>query len=333
MSEANQERIDQLFADFSGDRPGAAVLVIKDGKQILSKGYGLANLERKTSCTSASNFRLASVTKQFTAMSILILSERGKLSLDDKMMKFLPEFPDYGKEITIRQLLTHTSGLPDYEDFMPAGLTIPLSDRDVLYILRQQTKGRFTPGTQFNYSNSGYACLALIVEVASGQTFPAFLKENIFTPLGMRNSVAYVSGLSMVPHRAYGYAKSGDKFEVSDQSLTSAVLGDGGVYSSLDDLFKWDQALYTDKLISRRLLNDAFAVHSKTSDFEGSGYGYGWYVGTNSGTSHVWHYGSTCGFRTQITRYPEKKLSIVILTNRREADLAPIVEKLRDLDW
>lgn len=333
MSEVNQQTVDPLFADFSGDRPGAAVMVIKDGTAVLSKGYGLANLDSKIPCTPGSNFRLASVTKQFTAMSILILSERGKLSFDDKMMKFLPEFPDYGKDITIRQLLTHTSGLPDYEDFMPAGLTIPLSDRDVLHILRQQTKGRFTPGTQFNYSNSGYACLALIVEVASGQTFPAFLKDNLFVPLGMANSVAYVSGLSTVPNRAFGYAKVGEKFEFSDQSLTSAVLGDGGIYSSLNDLFKWDQALYTDKLVSKQMLNDAFTIHSKTSDFEGSGYGYGWYIGKNKGTQHVWHYGSTCGFRTQITRYPEKKLSIIILTNRREADLAPIVEKLREMSW
>ena len=333
MSEVNQETIDQLFADFSGERPGAAVLVVKDGKRILSKAYGLANLETKTPCSSKSNFRLASVTKQFTAMSILILSERGKLSLNDKMMKFLPEFPDYGKEITIRHLLTHTSGLPDYEDFMPAGLIIPLSDRDVLHILRQQTNGRFAPGSQFNYSNSGYACLALIVEVVSGQTFPAFLKQNIFDPLGMSNSVAYVSGLSTIPDRALGYAKSVEKFEASDQSLTSAVLGDGGIYSSTKDLFKWDQALYTEKLVSQRLLKDAFSVHSQTSDFKGSGYGYGWYIGTNNGIHNVWHYGSTCGFRTQITRFPERKLSIVILTNRREADLAPITEKLRVLYW
>ena len=333
MSETAEQTVDKLFQKFSGDAPGAAVMVVKDGRPVLAKGYGMANLELRIPCTTNTNFRLASVTKQFTAMSILILSERGKLSLDDKITKFFPEFPACGKEITVRHLLTHTSGVIDYEDVIPEGTTIPVSDRDALLLLLKQNKTNFPPGSEFRYSNSGYALLALIVESASGQKFATFVRENIFRRLGMKNSLAYEQGISAVPNRAIGYQHKAGKFEWSDQSLTSAVLGDGGVYSSVADLFQWDQALYSEKLISRKLLQDAFTIHSAKSDFKGSGYGYGWYVGESRGTQHIWHYGSTCGFSTKIERFPQKKLSVIVLTNLRNAQLDDIINKVIDLYW
>ncbi|PYK05652.1 MAG: hypothetical protein DME67_04690 [Verrucomicrobia bacterium] len=175
--------------------------------------------------------------------------------------------------------------------------------------------------------------LALIVENVSGKTFPAFVKEKIFNPLGMINSIAYVAGLSCVPNRAYGYVNGTSGWELSDQSVTSAVLGDGGIYSSVGDLFKWDLALYTEKLINRKMLADAFTAHSSRSDFKDSGYGYGWYVGNVRGTERIWHYGSTCGFSTRIERFPGRRLSVIVLTNRREAEISPIVEKLVELFW
>src|SRR6266496_4496947 len=293
MSQTNEKVVDALFRDFDrANSPGAAVIVIKEGKPLFAKGYGLADLEKKIPCTTNTNFRLASVTKQFTAMAVLILAEQGKLSLEDCLPKFFPEFPAYGKTISLDHLLTHTSGLPDYEDHIPQGTTIPLSDRDVLFILRHQSKADFAPGAQFHYSNSAYALLASIVESVSGKTFPAFVKEKIFNPLGMTNSVAYVAGLFSVPNRAYGYVNGTSGWELSDQSVTSAVLGDGGIYSSVADLFKWEQALYTEKLISRKMLADAVTAHSSGSDFKGSGYGYGWHVG------------STCCFSSRIERFP-----------------------------
>jgi CubicO group peptidase (beta-lactamase class C family) len=253
--------------------------------------------------------------------------------LEDRLPKFSPEFPAYGETISLHHLLTHASGLPDYEDHIPDGTTIPLSDRDVLFILRQQSQIDFVPGSQFHYSNSAYVLLALIVENVSGQTFPVFLREKIFDSLGMTNSIAYVAGRSCVPNRAYGYVNGTSGWELSDQSVTSAVLGDGGIYSSVADLFKWDQALYTEKLISRTMLADAFNAHSSQSDFEGSGYGYGWYVGNFRGAERIWHYGSTCGFSTRIERLPGRKLSVIVLTNRRDTEIPPIVEKLIELFW
>jgi CubicO group peptidase (beta-lactamase class C family) len=214
-------------------------------------------------------------------------------------------------------LLTHRSGLLDYEDLIPAGTMTPLKDRDVLEILRLQARTRFPSGTSFRYSNSGYALLALIVEAASGKKFSAFLRENIFEPLSMRNTVAYEAGVSEVPCRALGYTRCGEMFQETDQSMTSAVLGDGGVYSSITDLFHWDQALYGEKLVSGPMLEQAFTDH-------GGGYGFGWFIDGQE----VWHYGETCGFTTRIERFPQERHTVVLLANRRDANLATIARKL-----
>jgi CubicO group peptidase (beta-lactamase class C family) len=260
-----------------------------------------------------------------------MLLEKRKLSLEDPITKFLPEFPEYGKAITIAQLLSHRSGLIDYEDLIPEGTTIPVSDRNVLYLLCKQNKTYFTPGSQFRYSNGGYALLSLIVQAVSGNTFPEFLKQNIFLPLQMNDTLAYEAGTSVIPNRAFGYAKEHESFVPSDQSLTSSVLGDGGIYSSLQDLYKWDQALYTEKLISKNLMQRAFSAVSSTSDMKGSGYGFGWYVTKYHDTDLVWHYGSTCGFSTHIDRFLQHNFTVIILTNRRDAEISEISRKIADL--
>lgn len=338
--ERNISTVDHLFADFSlPGVPGASAMVIKDGKIIAARSYGLANLEAGIPCATETNFRLASVTKQFTAMSILILASRGQLALGDNLRKFFPDFPSYGEHITVRHLLTHTSGLLAYEDLMPPSTSAQLHDKDVLDLLRKTDKTMFPPGSAFHYSNTGYSFLALIVQAASGKRFAEFMRDNIFQPLGMSNTVAYESGISTVARRAFGYTARVNEetrrrvFDLTDQSLTSAVLGDGGIYSSTADLFQWDQALYTEKLIPRALLQEAFTAASHPSDFEGSGYGYGWYVGKRRGVPSVWHYGSTIGFSTRIERYPQKRLTFIILANRNEAPLQEISNGLTDLYW
>jgi CubicO group peptidase (beta-lactamase class C family) len=314
--------IDELFAEFDRpDIPGLAVLVVREGEIRLARGYGAANLKTRTPVSRETNFRLASLTKQFTAMSIMILAERGKLALDDSMRAFTPGFPRYGDSITLRHLLTHASGLLDYEDFITPETTVPLKDRDVLKILGKEDRNLFPPGTGFRYSNSGYAVLAMVVEAASGMSFAHFLRENIFGPLSMRNTLAYEAGISEVPNRAFGYTRRGDLFEETDQSLTSSVLGDGGIYSSVDDLFKWDQALYGAQLVSRAMLEQAFTDH-------GRGYGFGWFI--ENGGEKLWHYGETCGFTTRIERFPKKRETIILLANRRDAALEVISRRLRD---
>jgi CubicO group peptidase (beta-lactamase class C family) len=332
MADSRTTQVDSLFKVFDRpDTPGAAVLIIQNGKILYERGYGLADLERKIPCTTKTNFRLASLTKQFTAMSILMLSQKQKLSLEDPIAKFFPEFPDYGKAITIAHLLSHRSGLIDYEDLIPQGTTIPVSDRNVLSLLCKQNKTYFPPGAEFRYSNGGYALLSLIVQAVSGNTFAEFLKRNIFAPLQMNDTLAYEAGTSAISNRAFGYAQENEKFVFSDQSLTSSVLGDGGIYSSLHDLYQWDQALYTEKLVNQSLRQRAFSAVSPTSDMEGSGYGFGWYVSKYHGSDLVWHYGSTCGFTTHIDRFIPHHFTVIILTNRRDADISDISHKIADL--
>jgi CubicO group peptidase (beta-lactamase class C family) len=307
-----------LFAEFDrADVPGLAVLVAEEGQIRLARGYGAANLETPCPVTPDTNFRLASLTKQFTAMSILLLAARRNLALQDPLIAFVPGFASYAASITLFHLLTHSSGLEDYEDLISPETTAPLKDRDVLELLRKQNRTYFPPGTAFRYSNSGYALLALVVEAVSGKRFPEFLRENIFEPLAMRNTVAWEPGVSEVSRRAIGYSQRGGAFEQTDQSLTSAVLGDGGIYSSINDLFRWDQGLYGEKLAGGPMLEQAFTD-------QGGGYGFGWFIDREK----VWHYGETCGFTTRIERFRNQRRTVILLANRRNADLASIARKL-----
>ena len=303
------ERIDALMRDYDGAVPGASVLVIRDGTPVVRRSYGLANLEERTPATPATNYRLASVTKQFTAAAVLILTEEGRLTIDDPIRRWLPSLPSAADAVTIRHLLTHTSGLIDYEDVIPDGTTAQLHDADVLRLLESQDHTYFAPGTDYRYSNSGYALLALIVERTSGQTFASFLRDRIFQPLGMHNTVAFEEGISTVSNRAYGYTYTEGHWTRTDQSLTSAVLGDGGIYSSIDDLAKWDAALYGERFRA------AFVPATHTDD-PNVQYGFGWRITGNS----VWHSGETIGFRNVIVRHPQRRLTVVILTNRNDPE-------------
>ncbi|MFL6592904.1 MAG: serine hydrolase domain-containing protein [Luteimonas sp.] len=307
--------IDTLMQRYSGDVPGASLLVVRDGKAVVARAYGMADMEGGVAATPSTNYRLASVTKQFTAAAILLLAEDGRLGLDDKVRHWLPSLPAAADTVTIRQLLTHTAGLVDYEDVIPEGTTRQLRDADVLRLLSTQNRSYFVPGTNYRYSNSGYALLALIVERASGATFQDFLRTRIFIPLGMRATLAYVADGPEVPHRAYGYSEVEGQWQRTDQSLTSAVLGDGGVYSSIDDLRKWDAALYDDRLLGDASRSLAFTAHTSTDEPDVQ-YGFGWRITGDT----LWHSGETIGFRNVIVRYPKQRLTVVILSNRDEPE-------------
>ena len=289
--------------------------MVQDGVDVVRRGYGLANLEEGVEAGPSTHYRLASVTKQFTAASILLLAEDGKLGLDDPLRSWLPALPEATRGITLRQVLTHSSGLVDYEDVMPdMAEGEQLRDADVLRILASQDRLYFAPGTSWRYSNSGYALLALVVERASGRSFPDFLRERIFEPLGME-SVAYVRGGPEPANRAYGYSEVDGRWVRTDQSSTSAVLGDGGIYASIDDLAKWDAALYGDRLLSAASRRLAFAP-AVASDDPDVAYGYGWRVTGDA----LWHSGETIGFRNVIVRWPERRLTVVLLSNRNDPE-------------
>lgn len=320
------QAVDALMERYAGDAPGASVLVLHDGVPVLRKSYGLANREERVSATPATNYRLASVTKQFTATAIMLLAEEGRLSLDDGVRKWLPSLPASANAITLRNLLTHSSGLIDYEDVMPADFSGQLHDADVLRLLETQDRTYFPPGSGYRYSNSGYALLALIVERTSGKAFPEFLQLRVFRPLCMTHTLAFVEGGPAIADRAYGYSESANGWKRTDQSTTSAVLGDGGIYSSIDDLAKWDAALYDDRLLSEESRELMFAPHVVTDQPE-IRYGFGWRITGET----LWHSGESIGFRNVIVRYPQRRLTVIVLTNRNDPEPYAMAKAIAEL--
>ena len=308
--------IDGLMQRYDGRVPGAAVLVLKDGQPVFRRGYGLAVVEDGTPVSPATNFRLASVSKQFTAAAILLLAEDGRLSIDDPLKKWLPGLPAVADAMTLRQLLSHTSGLLDYEDLMDPADTRQVHDIDVLHLLQKENRTYFAPGSSYRYSNSGYALLALVVGKASGNDFASFLRQRIFLPLGMTATFAHQDGVDEVPNRAYGYSQIDGHWQRTDQSTTSAVLGDGGIYSSIDDLAKWDAALYDERLLRRASLQQAFSAATATPEPDVPHYGFGWRINGDA----LWHSGESIGFRNVIVRYPKQKLTVVVLSNRNDPE-------------
>jgi CubicO group peptidase (beta-lactamase class C family) len=354
---APEQGIDALFLQAtSPEDPGCAVLVKREGQIVLEKGYGVRELRTHAKNGPATNFRLASFTKQFTAMAILLLIHDGKLKYDERLTDIFPEFPAFGKSITIRNLLTHTSGLPDYEELMEKeesrkgplwSVEHQIQDEEVLSLLEQQTAGKFIPGTSWAYSNSGYVVLGLIVARASGMPYRDFLKKRIFSPAGMNHSIVYQKGINEVADRAFGFSKEGDKFIETDQSATSATLGDGAVYSNVADLSKWDDALakhtlLTEKEMAPALTPVTLADGSETrwprgADEDGPGpgkpvlYGFGWFLDPWESHTRVWHTGGTRGFRTVIDRFTADGVTIVVLCNRLDLDPQALAEKAAGL--
>ncbi|MGA9304800.1 MAG: serine hydrolase domain-containing protein [Candidatus Sulfotelmatobacter sp.] len=341
----SSSQIDAVFASLkSATAPGAAALVVHHGRVVFRRGYGVTDLRTLQQIDERTNFRLASFTKQFTATCIMLLARDRKLSYGDRLTHFFPEFPAYGNSITVRNLLNHTSGLQDYEDLLsqqypdtPPEKIPQILDAGVLKLLEQQTTVKFPAGTKWEYSNSGYAVLAMIVEKVSGKPFGEFLQERIFTPLKMTNTLAYERGKNEVPHRAYGHTRDDDGWHQTDQSPTSAVLGDGGIYSSVDDLAKWDRALRLHTLLSEAEMQPALTAvqptdgPAKSPEGKTVSYGFGWFLDPYQGHRRMSHNGETIGFHTTIQRFPDDQLTIIILANRTDIDPEELALKVADL--
>jgi CubicO group peptidase (beta-lactamase class C family) len=347
-------QINHIFTALADDKsPGLAVLVRKDGRTAFERGYGVRDFRTSAKIDPQTNFRLASCSKQFTAMSIMLLVHDGKLRYDDKLSDVFPDSPAYGKAITIRNLMNHTSGLPDYEDLMAAAEkrkgapiwtdTHQIQDAEVLNLLKREKSGKFAPGTQWSYSNSGYVVLGLVVAKISGKPFREFLRERIFAPLKMSQSVAYQKGQNEVTTRAYGHSKEGEAWKETDQSPTSATLGDGGIYSSLVDLAKWDEALAQHTLLSENEMRAAVTPAPLTTGNQPQwpansdrpagtpvAYGFGWFLDPYRNHARMWHYGDTAGFHTYIQRFPADRLTIIILCNRTDLDPESLALKVAD---
>lgn len=311
--------IDEYFTEFNHpNKPGAAVLVFQNREIIFEKGYGLANIAKHLSVASHTNFRLASLSKQFTATAILLLVQQKRLSLDTPIDTFFPNLPIYASKITVRHLLNHTSGLYDYEDLISSSQTQQVSDRDVLSLLEQKKTTYFNSGSQYRYSNGGYVLLGLIVEQVTQQNFASFLKDHIFSPLQMTSSLMYDGSDTIINNRALGYTASGNSFKETDQNVTSATRGDGGVYTSTQDWIRWELSIQDNLIISKELQQMALTP-GKLNNGSLTNYGFGWMLDTFKGLTHQYHTGSTIGFRTAIERFPEKELTVLVLVNRANA--------------
>ena len=352
-----EKQVDAIFSAATQENsPGLAVLVRKEGRTLFEKGYGVRDLRTNARIDPHTNFRLASFTKQFTATAVMLLVHDGKLRYDQTLTEIFPDFPAYGKNISIRSLLNHTGGLPDYEDLMAAQekakgpLWSPeyqIQDDEVLALLKKETKGKFASGSSWSYSNSGYVALGLIVANTSGQSYGDFLRARIFAPLHMDHTIVYQKGKNEVLNRAFGHTKEGEALKETDQSSTSATLGDGGIYSNLEDLAKWDDALRNHTLLTADEMNPAL-VPAKLSNgkptlwpLEANGdnlhpgkpvsYGFGWFLDPYQGHARMWHTGSTTGFRTVIERFTADNLTIIILRNRTDLDPEALALKTADL--
>ena len=313
-------RVDAIFKDFRAADPGGVVVVARADSIIFSAAYGLADVEHGVAVSPETSFRLASVTKQFTAAAILTLVQAGKLKLDDKLADVLPATPRYMRDVTVRQLLSHTSGLPDYEPLLGSRDGPRILDRDVFPLLRLAKSLYFAPGTSWRYSNSGYAMLALIVQRVSGESFPAYLRRHVFDLAGMPTAVAHVEGQDTVAHRAYGYSVDGTSWKLTDQSRTSTVLGDGGIYASAVELAHWSASLDHNAVLTAESFHEA-TTPVRLSSGASTSYGFGWFLDSHRGHIRQRHEGDSIGFRTAIQRYPDQRLTVIVLVNRGAAPI------------
>ena len=359
-----RQQVDSVVLNVThGTDPGLALLVKRGASVYIEKGYGVREFGKPARIDPATNFRLASDTKQFTAMAIMLLVHDGKLRYEDRLTDIWPEFPAYGKDITVRHLLTHTSGLPDYEDLMEQAekksgprwsAEKQIQDAEVLALLEKQTAGKFTPGASWAYSNSGYVVLGLIIAKRSGVSYGEFLERRIFAPLDMKHSIVYQKGKNKIAARAFGHSPlvqernaRAQLFAVDDQSSTSATLGDGGFYSNLEDLAKWDDALQNHTLLSAKEMEPALspvrladgsqprwpdqAEEDNLDPGKPVSYGFGWFLNPYRGHACMWHTGSTEGFRNVIQRFTTDNLTIVVLSNRSDLNPKALSEKIADI--
>lgn len=326
-------RVDHVFAAYDRtDSPGCALGVYRDGRIAYARGYGMANLELGVALSPQSVFDIGSTSKQFTAASVLLLARQGKLSLDDDIRKYIPELPSYGKTITIRHILTHTSGVRDYLTLWnlagvdDADLT---TDDDALALIVRQREPNFAPGEQWLYSNSGFFLASVIVKRVSGQSLAQFAEENIFRPLGMTHTRFNDDHMSMIPNRATGYApRPGGRFATAMSNFEQT--GDGAVQTSIEDLLRWDENFYRPIVGDAEMLT-SMQTNAVLNDGKKQTYALGLMVDSYRGLRIVSHGGSWAGYRAELLRFPEQHLSVATLCNLATTNPSQLARRVADV--
>ncbi|HEV2861117.1 MAG TPA: serine hydrolase [Pyrinomonadaceae bacterium] len=327
------KKVDAFLSQWDkNDLPGCAVGVVRDGRLVYKRGFGMANLDYDVPNTPLTRFNLASASKPFTAMSIALLAQQGKLSLDDDIRKYVPEIQKYENTVTIRHLLHHTSGIREYQALLFFSGFNPdnaLNDKAILNMLARQKNPSFAPGTKYQYSNSNYHLLGIIVGRVSGKSLRAFAEENIFKPLGMNNTLFFDNRFEVVKNRAAGYRVNPDK-SIRARSSLFDLVGGGGVLTTVEDLYLWDQNFYEPKVGNKELIKLMTTPGSLNSG-EKIDYGFGLFHNKYKGLPVIKHSGNMMGYRAQIVSFPEQKFTAIVLCNNMAILPHVIVEKLADI--
>ena len=314
--------VDSIFAPYgSTASPGCAVGVVRDGQLAFAKGYGMADLEHDTPITPTSRFYISSLSKQFTAMSIVLLAQEGRLSLDDWIRRWVPQVPSFGPPITLRQLLHHTSGLRDYFTLLALSgwpSDGSLTERQFIDLVSRQKNLNFTPGDEFLYSNTGYALLGLVVERASGESLRDYAAEHIFKPLGMNSTEFRDDHTELIPHRAIGYQPSGSSYRISQPEFD--VVGDGGVFSTIDDLAKWDANFESGRVGGKAGVAE-LEEPGRLNNGQTIPYALALTLGEMAGSTTYSHRGAYGGYRSSMLRIPDRHLSVITLCNTASAPI------------
>ena len=327
------QAIDSIFLEWNKpNTPGCALGVIKDGELIYAKGYGLANMEYEIPNSPNSVFRIGSTSKQFTAACIVLLAEKGKLNLDNKLDQYFPDFPTYANSISLRHLLNHTSGIRDYltlSYLKGLGDDDYYKDRDIMNWLVKQTDLNFKPGDEYLYSNSGYWLLGQIVKKVSGKNMADFAQKEIFEPIGMSDTHFHNDHTQIVKNRASGYVPSGnDSYKISMTTLD--MIGDGGIFTTLYDIKKWDDAYYSSSVLSKEFWN-IMTQQGILNNGEVIDYAAGLNISEYKGLKTIRHGGAFVGFRAELLRFPEHHLSIAIFANRGDANPSAMADQIADI--
>jgi CubicO group peptidase (beta-lactamase class C family) len=327
------KKVDAFLSQWDkNDMPGCAVGVVRDGKLVYKRGFGMANLDYDVPNTSTTRFNLASVSKPFTAFSIALLAQQGKLSLDDDIRKYVPEIPKYGETVTIRHLIHHTSGIREYQAlvmFGGLGTDNAYSPKAILNILARQKNLSFKPGAKYSYSNSGYFLLGVIVERVSGKSMRAFAEENIFKPLGMKNTLFFDNRFEVIKNRAHGYMVGQDK-SIRARSSLYDLVGAGGVLTTVEDLYLWVQNFYEPKVGNKELIS-LLTTPGTLNSGEKMNYAFGMWRGEYKGLPRITHSGNMSGYRAQLLSFPEQKFTVIALSNNSAILPSVIVSKLADI--
>lgn len=328
-------KVDQLFAQWNrSDSAGCSLAVSKNGTTVYERGYGRASLELGVAITPASVFHVASISKQFTAMSILLLAQRGKLSLNDDVREYIPEWADHGSSITIRHLLTHTSGLRDaylLSDLAPPGNESADRMDAIVRILARARGLNFTPGAEFEYNNAGYTLLATVVKRVSGQSLRAFTEANIFKPLGMTHTHFHDDPTMIVPNRASGYHRDAGGLHIALHDDLGRIVGNTGLFTTAPDLLLWEQNFVAARVGGAALLDAMQTPAIPTGWSDGSYYGYGLEIGQHRGLRAVGHGGSDPGYDAYVTRYPNQGFAVAVLCNLDDVGSPGLAQGVADI--